>query len=90
VYERQGYAAALKAMVDFSGGYYGQGLVDDARCMAFAGDKAGALEFLQRALKNREGWLVFWEIDPAFDSLRSDPAYARLAREIHTVSNPSF
>jgi Flp pilus assembly protein TadD len=90
VYEQQGYAAALKAMVFFSGGYYWEGMVDDARCMTFAGDKTAALEFLERALKNREGWMVLVESDPAFDPLRSAPAYARLVRELHTVSGPSY
>jgi TolB-like protein/DNA-binding winged helix-turn-helix (wHTH) protein/tetratricopeptide (TPR) repeat protein len=90
VYEKQGYAAALKALVFFSGGNYWESLVDDARCMTFAGDKAAALEFLGRALKNREGWMVLVESDPAFDPLHSDPAYARLARELHTVSGLSY
>jgi TolB-like protein/DNA-binding winged helix-turn-helix (wHTH) protein len=90
VYEQQGYAAALKSMVFFSGGYYCESLVDDARCMTFAGDKAAALQFLERALKNREGWTVFVEVDPAFDPLRSDPAYSRLVRELHAVSGPSY
>jgi TolB-like protein/DNA-binding winged helix-turn-helix (wHTH) protein/Flp pilus assembly protein TadD len=90
VYEKEGYAAALKAMVFFNSGYYSEGLVDDARCMTFAGDKAAALEFLERALKNREGWMIFVESDPAFDSLRSDPAYARLVGELHAVSVPSY
>jgi TolB-like protein/DNA-binding winged helix-turn-helix (wHTH) protein/Flp pilus assembly protein TadD len=88
VYEKQGYAAALKAMT-FSDDRYLSGLVDDARCMTFAGDKAAALEFLERALKNREGWMIFVESDPAFDSLRSDPEYSRLVRELHTLSGPS-
>jgi TolB-like protein/DNA-binding winged helix-turn-helix (wHTH) protein/Flp pilus assembly protein TadD len=88
VYEKQGYAAALKAMT-FSSDRYLSGLVDDARCMTFAGDKAAALEFLERALRNREGWMIVVESDPAFDPLRSDPEYSRLVRELHTVSDLS-
>jgi hypothetical protein len=57
--------------------------------MSFAGDKAAALEFLERALKNHEGWMIFVESDPAFDSLRSDPGYSRLVRALHSVSDPS-
>ena len=86
VYEKEGYVAALKAIVFFSSGNYSEGLVDDARCMTFAGNKAAALEFLERALKDREGWLIFLETDPAFDSLRSDPKYSPLVQELHTVS----
>jgi tetratricopeptide (TPR) repeat protein len=88
VYEYEGYAAALKAMMSSSGGYYSEGFVDDARCMMFAGDRAEALEFLERARQNREGWMVFVESDPAFDPLRSAPEYSRLVREIHTASDP--
>jgi TolB-like protein/DNA-binding winged helix-turn-helix (wHTH) protein/tetratricopeptide (TPR) repeat protein len=87
VYERQGYAASLKAVTSSGDGTYLKSLVDDARCMSFAGDKAGALEFLDRALQDREGWMVFLESDPAFDSLRSDPKYSRLVQEVRSVSN---
>jgi tetratricopeptide (TPR) repeat protein len=86
-YAQQGYPTALKAMVAPGNGYYSEGLVDNARCLAFAGDKAGALNFLAAALKNREGWMIFVESDPAFDSLRSDPEYIRLLRELHTVAD---
>ena len=87
-YEKQGYAASLKAMVFSPAGYYSEGLVDDARCMTLAGDKAAAFEFLERALKNREGWMIFVESDPAFDPLRSDPEYFRLVGKLHMVSGP--
>ena len=86
VYEKQGYAAALKAMA-FSSERYLNGWVDNARCMTFAGDKKAALEFLAQALKDREGWMILVESDPAFDSLRSDPEYSRLVREVHGISS---
>ena len=54
--------------------------------MTFLGDKPAALQFLERALKNREGWMIFVECDPAFDSLRSEPEYARLMHELHTLA----
>ncbi len=86
-YAQEGYAAALKELVSPGHGYYSEGLVDNARSMCFAGDKEAALEFLAEALKNREGWMIFVESDPAFDSLRNDPVYSRLMRELHAVSN---
>jgi TolB-like protein/DNA-binding winged helix-turn-helix (wHTH) protein len=89
VYEQQGYAASLKAMVGFTGGFYQESLLDDARCMMIAGDKPGAYEYLERALKNREGWMIFLETDPAFDPLRSDAEYSRLVRELHAVAGSS-
>ena len=88
-YERKGYAAVLRDLTIPGNRYYTQGAIDDARCMVFAGDKAAALTFLDRALKNREGWMVFVEIDPAFDSLRSDPEYSRLVREFHAAQRQS-
>ena len=89
VYEKHGYAGVLEALTDPGNRFYTQGLVDDARCMTFAGDKAAALQFLDRALKRREGWMIFVESDPAFDSLRSDPQYARLIREVHAAAESS-
>ncbi|MGO8791503.1 MAG: winged helix-turn-helix domain-containing tetratricopeptide repeat protein [Terriglobia bacterium] len=89
VYEKHGYAGVLEALTDPGNRFYTQGLVDDARCMTFAGDKAAALQFLDRALRRREGWMIFVESDPAFDSLRSDPQYARLIREVHAAAESS-
>jgi TolB-like protein/Tfp pilus assembly protein PilF len=88
VYDKEGYAASLKALVFSPAGYSWEGSVDDARCMTFAGDKAAAFDFLERALKNREGWMIFLQSDPAFDPLRSDPEYIRLVRELHLDSGP--
>ncbi len=90
VYEKQGYAAALKALTVTGDRYYSQGLVDNARLMTFIGDKAAALQYLERALKNREGWMIVVESDPAFDSLRSDPEYSRIVRDLRTVSDPAL
>jgi TolB-like protein/DNA-binding winged helix-turn-helix (wHTH) protein/Flp pilus assembly protein TadD len=87
VYEKEGYAESLKAMTSINDWNYSGSLVDGARCMSFAGDKPAALEFLERALKAREGWMVFLESDPAFDSLRSDPGYSRILREVRSVAN---
>ena len=86
-YSHQGYAAALQALVAPGKGYYAQGLVDSARCMAFARDQPKALNYLAAALKNHEGWMTFVESDPAFDSLRADPEYSRLIGKLHAVSD---
>jgi TolB-like protein/DNA-binding winged helix-turn-helix (wHTH) protein/Flp pilus assembly protein TadD len=88
-YQQEGYTASLKTLVAFASKDYSQSFVDDARCMTFAGDKAAALKFLERALKFREGWMVLVETDPAFDSLRSAPEYSRLVRELRTISDSS-
>jgi len=84
--ETQGYDAVLRALASSSGGYYSQAIVDDARCMAFLKDKTATLQFLERGLNEREGWMVVVESDPAFDFLRSDPEYKTLVRKLHTPS----
>jgi len=85
-YEKEGYAASLHALSSSSGTTYTGSMVDAARCMNFAGDKAEALKFLQIAIKRHEGWMIFVESDPAFDVLRSEPEYSRLLQEVHAVS----
>jgi TolB-like protein/DNA-binding winged helix-turn-helix (wHTH) protein len=85
-YEKEGYAASLHALSTSSSTGYTGSMVDAARCMNFAGDKAEALKFLQIAMKRHEGWMIFVESDPAFDLLRSESEYSRLLQEVHTVS----
>jgi TolB-like protein/DNA-binding winged helix-turn-helix (wHTH) protein/Tfp pilus assembly protein PilF len=87
VYEKEGYAAALKALTSTSDVTSQGSWVDEARSMSFAGDKAAAFQALERALKDREGWMIVLESDPAFDSLRSDPQYSRILREVRSVAN---
>jgi TolB-like protein/DNA-binding winged helix-turn-helix (wHTH) protein len=87
VYEKEGYAAALKTLTSTSDVTSQGSWVDDARCMSFAGDKATAFQALEHALKDREGWMIVLESDPAFDSLRSDAEYSRILREVHSVAN---
>lgn len=89
-YERGGYTASLKS---FAGSHFGVNypgsLVDGARCMIFAGNRAGAKHFLERAYRAKEGWMIFVPTDPAFDSLRSDPRFARLVHQVLPVSGRS-
>ena len=85
-YEKEGYAASLHALSASAGTSYTGSMVDAARCMTIAGDKAEALNFLQIAMNRREGWVIFVESDPVFDLLRSEPEYSRLLQEVHAVS----
>jgi TolB-like protein/DNA-binding winged helix-turn-helix (wHTH) protein len=87
-YAKDGYPAALKAMMVANQRYpsYGYLLVDDARRMCFAGDKVAALQQLQQAVDNREGWMIVVESDPAFDGLRGATEYAKVMRKLHEVS----
>lgn len=53
---------------------------DAALFYAALGDNDRAFEWLERDLKQRDGWLLFLNVDPRVSSLRSDPRFADLAR----------
>ncbi len=86
LYRNQGYAAALH---EFAGGsdmeYYGS-LVDAARCLAAAGDSAGALAQLEHAFQVHEGWMIYVQADPAFAALHSDPRFQQLIEGVRRHS----
>ncbi|HSE37206.1 MAG TPA: hypothetical protein VLG74_07885, partial [Blastocatellia bacterium] len=50
-------------------------------CIA-AGERELALEFLERAYKERDPMLVAVRTDPAFDELREDPRFSALLKRI--------
>jgi TolB-like protein len=77
-YRQGGYSSALKSFVNVSPADYSGSYVDGSRYLIFAGDKARAMDFLERAYHEKDGWLIFVPIDPSFDSLRSDPRFGRL------------
>ena len=89
-YRNSGYTGALKELT--AGGdaeYYGS-KVDGARCMMFAGDRAGALEFLKRAYEDQEGWLIYAPSDPAFAGLRNDAQFRQIIARIQKTSDRQF
>jgi TolB-like protein/DNA-binding winged helix-turn-helix (wHTH) protein/Flp pilus assembly protein TadD len=80
--QKGGYHAALKqfsAITDTN--YYGSD-VDGARCLAFAGDRDGALRLLDAAWRAHEGWMLFVPRDPAFTRLHGDPHFQQLIAEV--------
>lgn len=83
---KSGYDAALKDFATSTDtNYYGNS-VDGARCMAFAGDRAGALRFLDNGYRAHEGWMLFVPRDPAFAQLHGDPHFEKL---MASVTGPS-
>jgi hypothetical protein len=42
---------------------------------------------LNRAVAEREGWMVVVESDPAFDPLRSNPEYVSLVHDLHATAD---
>jgi hypothetical protein len=49
---------------------------------ALAGLRAEALRYIQQAHEQRDAHLVYLEHDPAFDALRSEPAFVDIARRM--------
>jgi tetratricopeptide (TPR) repeat protein len=45
-------------------------------------DTEGALRWLRRAVEERNGWMVYLNVDPAYDSLRSDPRFQQLVEQV--------
>ncbi|HEX8137031.1 MAG TPA: protein kinase [Pyrinomonadaceae bacterium] len=46
------------------------------------GERAQALAWLEKARDERFNWMPFIQVDPVFDSLRSDPKFADLMRSL--------
>ncbi|MGH9645465.1 MAG: TPR end-of-group domain-containing protein, partial [Bryobacteraceae bacterium] len=56
---------------------------EKATCLAIAGEKHAALETLKKAESQKDSWLVYAGVDPAFDSLRSSPEFQELLADLH-------
>jgi TolB-like protein/DNA-binding winged helix-turn-helix (wHTH) protein/thioredoxin-like negative regulator of GroEL len=54
----------------------------EALIYAGLGEKNEAFEWLQKAAEERAGWLIYLDVDPRFDSLRSDPRFQDLRRKV--------
>ena len=56
--------------------------LDRAEVYAFMGEHSKALDLLEKAGKEQSTWLEFLNVDPAFDSLRSEPRFQALVRQV--------
>jgi hypothetical protein len=45
-------------------------------------EKDEAFAYLEAAYQERAGWLIFLDVRPTFDNIRSDPRFADLVRRI--------
>ena len=88
-YQQGGYSPALKTLVSVSPADYSGSYVDGSRYMLFAGDRTRAMDFLERAYRDKDGWMIFVPIDPSFDSLRTDLRFRRLMLQVRPRSIPS-
>jgi serine/threonine-protein kinase len=52
------------------------------------GNNTRAIELLERAADERVGWIILLGVDPAFDSLRGEPRFAKLIQQVR-IPKPS-
>ncbi len=57
-----------------------------AELYAHAGDKEGALEWLEKAYQDRNIAMVFLSVNPTWDSVRDDPRFQDLLRRMNLPS----
>jgi TolB-like protein/DNA-binding winged helix-turn-helix (wHTH) protein len=73
-------------------GYANSGLLtyyEQARLYALAGEKDAALKSLQKAESERNSWLVYAGVEPAFDSLRGSAQFRRILGNVGLSSPQS-
>jgi hypothetical protein len=84
-YAESGYAAALRQAADLElAKHAGEGGVamDAAISYAMAGDRARALDWLEKAYAERDPFMVYIGCDPRFDSLRAEPRFQALLKRM--------
>lgn len=75
-------AAEVKRKIEHSSGKDFVWPYDAALFYAALGDNDRAFEWLERDQKQRDGWLLFLNVDPRLSVLRSDPRFQNLARRV--------
>ena len=58
---------------------------DFAVIFAGLGEKDKALEWLQKSYEDRSAYLVYLNVEPIWDSLRSDPRFTDLLQRMRLV-----
>jgi TolB-like protein/DNA-binding winged helix-turn-helix (wHTH) protein len=61
---------------------------EKARLLSVSGQNEQALQTLRKAEADRNSWMIYLGIEPAFDPLRSSPQFQRLLKDIG-LSNPT-
>ncbi len=85
-YAESGYARALRQAADVELAKYGgePGVpMDAAENYAMAGDRARALDMLERAYAEGEPNIVYIGVNPIFDPLRAEPLFQALLRKMN-------
>jgi serine/threonine protein kinase/Tfp pilus assembly protein PilF len=84
-YARAGYPGVMRAILEETQKPDARQYYPDyeiAKLYATAGDGEKALGSLERAYAHRSGWLVYLPVEPAFDSLHTDPRFIRLIGDV--------
>jgi TolB-like protein/Tfp pilus assembly protein PilF len=55
---------------------------------AALGDKSEAFEWMKKAAAEHSGWIIYLNLDPWLDSLRTDPRFNELLRSVNLASGP--
>jgi serine/threonine-protein kinase len=55
---------------------------DIALVYAWQGEKPQALDWLERAYEEHDGWMPFTNVDPLWDSLRSEPRFGKIVEKM--------
>ena len=80
-----GYAKAMKLAADSLAERSTRTYIQPseiARLYAYAGDKAQAFVWLEKAYEGRDTWMSFINSDPRFESLNSDPRFNALLQRM--------
>jgi TolB-like protein/tetratricopeptide (TPR) repeat protein len=87
-YADAGYTAAWRRAADVQVSRHGEepGVsADAASCFMFAGETARALEWLEKAVVQRDPNAPYVDCTPLWDPLRTDPRYQALLRKMNLV-----
>jgi adenylate cyclase len=82
-YETDGWQGVLREQTKRTY-QFNQSVYFTACIYAQAGDKDQALEYLEKTYQRREHWIAYVQVDPRFDSLRSDARFNELLNRIES------
>ncbi len=87
-YAQAGYAGAMRLAAETLAARSKRTYVQPtqiARLYARAGEKDRALDWLEKAYQERNGQMVYLNVEPTWDSLRDDPRFQSLLRRMNLL-----
>jgi serine/threonine-protein kinase len=89
-YKKEGYEGAMRHVAQILEAVKEQEYfppTNIAKYYAYAGDKDKAIEYLQKAYEDRDSGIVHIQVDPDWDTLRSDPRFVALLTQMNFPGN---